>query len=528
MWQMNAYDERHAVSASAQIPCVLMPGWSCNGDIFEWLLPALAQHFIVDVASVSAIVKDTTLTDFSDHLAQKIFYRHSRPVVLFAWSLAGNVALEIAKQYPDKILAVCLISTSPCFVAREDWLLGMPIKTFEFFQTGIITHSQKTLNRFDVLQAKGDAAQKFLLESLKDYRSQQRAKGEAWSDESLKQGLSFLANVDQRQLLQDLSSLQKIPLLWCLGENDQLVNASVANDIQKLHAYSDVLVIKGAGHLPFLTQTDSVFNAFIPLVEKAVQQHEKNKIAQSFSNAAKYYDEASALQQYVAQKLINKLPRRQTVLLDVGCGTGYWFDDLQAKSEMLIGLDIAEGMLRYAQQQSSRACCLGGDMENLPLPNDSIDTIFSSLAVQWCQNLTPLLNEWQRVLKKGGKVYLATLGVNTLTELRQSFQQVDDDRHVNQFLSKQEIVRQIDDSALSCETIEHEVKVMPYDSMKELMRDLKAIGAHHVLGKSVKGLMGKKRFSQAEQSYEKFRGRGVDSQKLPASYDVFYLTLGKE
>ncbi|MNR42674.1 hypothetical protein D3C85_1612130 [compost metagenome] len=60
--------------------------------------------------------------------------------------------------------------------------------------------------------------------------------------------------------------------------------------------------------------------------------------------------------------------------------------------------------------------------------------------------------------------------------------------------------------------------VMTYDSVREVMHDLKAIGAHNATAGRNRGLMGKHTWQRICDAYETRRHDG----QLPATYEVLY------
>ena len=134
---------------------------------------------------------------------------------------------------------------------------------------------------------------------------------------------------------------------------------------------------------------------------------DKRLIAESFSRAAPTYDKAAALQRTVGSNLLGRLPRDFVPgdILDLGCGTGHFTRALAACFDTpVIGLDLAEGMLRHANEHSPGLDhWITADAERLPLRSESRDLIFSSLAMQWCPRLDQALAEAWRVLRPGGR-----------------------------------------------------------------------------------------------------------------------------
>ena len=512
-WRVEKYDEKYAVGVDVVTPCLLIPGWSMGSDIFEWLLPGLAQHFKVNCAEVTAYPDLSDRNQFIAELAAAI----DEPIWLIGWSLGGNIALDLAEQYPNKVLGLCLLSTTPQFVESHHWPVGIPADIFDKFKQGLLVNPKKVLRRFDLLQSKNDSQGQALHHALSEYRAQQ----ELLSAEDLQRGLELLASYDQRELIKTITQ----PMLWCFGEADAVVNVYTAEEIRKAISKVDIEVFRLASHLLFLTSTDHFFKALLHLLHKEDMQNEKQKVAKSFSRAAESYDKSARLQQWVAGHLIEKVDVTDGTLLDAGCGTAYWTTQLVDKAETVVGLDMAQGMLQYGKNKYQNIShWVGADLESLPLADCSVSQIFSSLSVQWCHDMHQFLEEWYRVLKPGGKAYIATLGPQTLFELRESWDKVDSYNHVNHFLSSDKICEQVGLSHFILKELKVEHKVIRYETLMALMKDLKNIGAQTVVHGGVKSLMGKSRFIQAQNAYEKYRDHvGL----LPATYEVVFLHLEK-
>jgi malonyl-CoA O-methyltransferase len=159
-----------------------------------------------------------------------------------------------------------------------------------------------------------------------------------------------------------------------------------------------------------------------------------------------------------------------------------------------------------------------GDAEQLPLADNSVDMVFSNLALQWCDPLTSF-QEIQRVLKPGGLLSFASLGPETLHELRQSWAQVDDYPHVNVFYDMHDVAEAMMQARLAEPVLDVERVQLSYDSVMSLMKDLKTLGAHNVNSGRNKGLTGKDAMQKMFQAYEQFRDQKM---QLPASYEVIY------
>ncbi|MEE8058377.1 MAG: malonyl-ACP O-methyltransferase BioC [Pseudomonadales bacterium] len=262
---------------------------------------------------------------------------------------------------------------------------------------------------------------------------------------------------------------------------------------------------------------------------------DKQLIAKSFSRAATTYDSVADLQRRVGQQLLTYLPTMPADnivdnVVDLGCGTGFFSSTLQTvfSDSQLIGLDLAEGMVAFASNRSEYGSWLCGDAENLPLAENSIGIIFSSLAIQWCEDSDALFSEVFRVLKPGGSFVFSTLGPATLHELRNAWCSVDNYIHVNRFVEQSVLVESIIRAGFSAENVRGRLTedyiTLEYDALKHLTRELKSLGAHNINNGRPVGLTGKHRVRAFKDAYEQQRN---EQGMLPATYQVWYGVLEK-
>jgi malonyl-CoA O-methyltransferase len=246
---------------------------------------------------------------------------------------------------------------------------------------------------------------------------------------------------------------------------------------------------------------------------------DKQAIEVAFDRAAKTYDAHAQFQRDVADWLMSEIESDLTGkhFLDVGCGTGYVAKQLIARGAAVTCIDLSQAMLDQANQRlsSSKARFIQADAESLPFDNGSFDGVVSSLALQWCHDLSKPLAEIKRVLKRGGHGLFTSLTNGSLTELRQAWANIDSHQHVNTFCHTNEIniaLQQVspDNYLLHCQQF-----VIWYSSALNLMKDLKGIGATHVEGRSA-GLTSGKTLRDVEHHYQQF----AQPDGLPATYQV--------
>ena len=254
---------------------------------------------------------------------------------------------------------------------------------------------------------------------------------------------------------------------------------------------------------------------------------DKSLIAQSFSQAADTYDEFAFLQNEVASRTFERLgymrinPKK---VLDAGCGTGFCSRQLKQdySKAKISAVDIAPGMIEKASKQQSLFKKIDyqvADIDNLPYEDNQFDLVFSNLTIQWVPDLNKTFAEFNRVLKPGGLLIFSTLGPDTLIELRESWQKVDDQVHVNEFIDMHLVGDAVFNASFENTVMDRDLITLTYKTIKGLMKDLKGIGAHNLDSQRPRGMMGKDKFNQLKTAYEQFRWQ--DGQ-LPATYEVVY------
>ena len=259
---------------------------------------------------------------------------------------------------------------------------------------------------------------------------------------------------------------------------------------------------------------------------------DKKMMRRSFSRAAAGYDATAVLQREVCARMLERLDyikMKPARLLDAGSGTGWGGRQLAAKypDAQIIALDIAIGMLQTAQSRSGwwkklfggrRQMAVCGDVEALPLAPNSIEMVWSNLAVQWCNDLPATFVELHRVLKVEGLLMFSTLGPDTLKELRLAFNGVDGHNHLNRFADMHDVGDMLVQAGFSEPVMDMEYMTLTYDDVRGVLQDLRGIGAHNATQGRGQGLMGKNAFARLLENYEKLRREG----KLPATYEIVY------
>lgn len=505
------------------IKLVLIHGWGCDSRTWQPLLESLESFASITLIDLPGFGASPVVSEFLlDVVLDKIAAQLPQDAVIMGWSLGGMLAVQLASRFPERIRAVITLAANLRFVAAADYPTAMPHAINRQFNQGFAQDPRATLKLFGSLLAQGDADERGLLKQLRRHDI-----GEV-TDNWL-QALQLLTELDNRAAFAMLVQ----PGLHLLAHNDALVPVAAAELMRQINPQQEIKVFENAAHAVHWGKPKAVVecvSSFLKAqdVSGLDKQLDKKKVAQSFSRAAATYDSVAQLQRDIGTQLFEQLPYNlaaQSLVLDLGSGTGFFTRQLAAKypESQIVGLDIAEGMLHYAAEQCEGISWLCSDAELLPITDNSVDIIFSSLAIQWCNNLPQLMAELARVLKPRGQLHIATLGPCTLRELKSAWQQVDNYVHVNHFQSQQALIASIDSSQLILDNVQQGNRTLHYDRLSELTRELKALGAHNINSGKPEGLTGRSRLLAFKSAYESFRS----SQGLPATYDVIYLQASK-
>ena len=254
---------------------------------------------------------------------------------------------------------------------------------------------------------------------------------------------------------------------------------------------------------------------------------DKQSARRTFGRAAESYDAAAVLQHETGQRMLERLdyvklqPQR---ILDIGCGTGMATAALlkrYPKAEVL-ALDFALPMLARTRKRGRwlrRPRCLCGDLDHLPIASQSVDLVYSNAALQWSQDPAGAIAEMHRVLRPDGLLMFSSFGPDTLKELRHAWSQVDGFEHVHGFLDMHHYGDMLMSAGFADPVMDVEHICLTYSHVRDLMRDLKAIGAANAAQGRPRGLTGRARLQALGRAYEQFRD---PDGRLPASYEVVY------
>ena len=238
-------------------------------------------------------------------------------------------------------------------------------------------------------------------------------------------------------------------------------------------------------------------------------------------------------------ELIKIEPQR---VLDAGCGEGA--DLLQLRDNFpdahLLGVDASMAMLTAGMQKhhavkSSVGRLLGklfasnlgagsnpgiacADYSRLPLASNTVDLIWSNLALHWHPQADLVFAEWRRVLRTDGVLTFSCFGPDTLLELRQAFSTIDPFPHTLPFVDMHDFGDMLVNVGLSTPVMNMEKLTLTYESVDKLFADVRALGGNPLATRK-QGLMGKRAYRHLRAELEKTRNQ---DGRIPLTFEVIY------
>ena len=249
-------------------------------------------------------------------------------------------------------------------------------------------------------------------------------------------------------------------------------------------------------------------------------------VRRRFDRAAQGFDDADFVHTVTRDGLFARLAPAiidADVVVDLGCATGSATPALtkRFRSARIVAIDLSTKMLercRAKQGWFSKTSILQANASALPFADQSIDVVFANLLLPWVSEPEQVASEVSRVLRKDGLFVFATLGPDSLLEIRNAWATVDDRSHVNRFLDMHDVGDLMLRAGLRDPVLDVDRLSVSYDNADALFRDLTAVGARNSLQDRNSSLVGKQRFEAMRDRLENATADGGISLDLELVY----------
>jgi len=242
-------------------PTILfLHGWGLNSQVWIDIASNVKTHYSVKLIDLPGHGKSTykagdfELTTLSDQIASNL----QDGSILVGWSLGGVVAHNIAIRHPKKVSKLVMVSSNAQFVSDENWRYGIKSAILELFANDLFGDFKNTLNKFLMLQCRGDENMKQTVKQLK-----QRLFSSGEPDvNALRAGLAILRETSMVEKLKQISC----PTLLIYGQLDALVPVGAANVMHREIQNSHLSIFEKSAHAPFISHQAEFLKILMPFL----------------------------------------------------------------------------------------------------------------------------------------------------------------------------------------------------------------------------------------------------------------------
>lgn len=294
-----------------------------------------------------------------------------------------------------------------------------------------------------------------------------------------------------------------------------------------------------------LSHTFYVFTIIIILLDKSINIFLVRKL---FSNPIKLAN-SNFLRREIAKRMLEHLTpikMQPKCILDAGCGEGA--DILMLKKRYLnayvVGIDGSYNMLTLAKKHYTKTQFMSNfvfyffyyflfkthnvlrytnnlictNFAQLPLASNTLDIIWSNLALHWHPQPNTVFLEWKRVLRTQGLLVFSCFGPDTFKEVRFAFNSIDTAGHILPFIDMHDFGDMLINAGFSSPVIDMEMFTLKYNTPQDLLMDLRAWGGNPLENRR-RSLLGINHYQSIVSRLEKMRDINY---KIPLSFEIIY------
>ena len=141
---------------------------------------------------------------------------------------------------------------------------------------------------------------------------------------------------------------------------------------------------------------------------------QKRKVMRHYSRIASTYNlqYAEEQEEKISVALGDMDLGRDSLILDLGCGTGLLFNHIGNSVELLAGIDLSRTILNEAKKRADRlqnVVLLRADADHTPFRNRTFHAVFAVTLLQNTPSPARTLEEVKRIARKNASIILTAL-----------------------------------------------------------------------------------------------------------------------
>ncbi len=236
---------------------VLLHGWGMHSGAWADCLPALGARFSVHAIDLPGHGHSGTVGEFDDAV-EAVAASMPASALVCGWSLGGLVAQRLAQCHPERVQALALVGSTPCFVQRDDWSAAMKACDLEAFAAALDHDAGAALGEFVRLNAVGGARSR---EAIRALASRVNERGTP-RVRALATALRWLRETDLRAAAPQLAA----PTVILHGARDTVAPVQAARWLGACLPRARLVEIADGAHVPFLTHREAFVGALESLL----------------------------------------------------------------------------------------------------------------------------------------------------------------------------------------------------------------------------------------------------------------------
>jgi pimeloyl-ACP methyl ester carboxylesterase len=253
----------HYATSGAGEPILLIPGLGLDHNYYRFGNPLLSRHLQVLAVDPRGIGRSTkspppyTVEAWAEDFAAMIDKLAFGPIHVLGSSLGGSMALALAQRHPGKLKSLIVVggfseldrATELNFRLRLRLIekLGMSDEVADYM--GLWTLTRKFIN--------SDAGFATMRANQANIRANSAQSYSAFVEALLKWGRCQPGQEREPKFTALLDSI-KTPTLVVTSDNDHLIPKELSDLIAARIAGAKLVVMPGAGHIPFMEQPEEV------------------------------------------------------------------------------------------------------------------------------------------------------------------------------------------------------------------------------------------------------------------------------
>lgn len=232
----------------AAAPLLLIHGWGFGPGAWRQLTQCLQTTAPILAPALPGYDDERAAVAAMAPLAsmERALVQLDRPAVVVGWSCGGLLALQLAQVRPDRVRALVLVASLPCFQRRPDWPAGIDRAGLAAVRQRLGADPGAAIDYVTALSVRGDRHARTVRREL------EQAVPAALRAETLVRDLDVIEQTDLRTV-QPASTLDVV-----LGDNDRVIGANCAAVLPQWCARARLHVLRGAGHAPMISRPRAV------------------------------------------------------------------------------------------------------------------------------------------------------------------------------------------------------------------------------------------------------------------------------